>query len=165
MQHLALLSVLFATASALATGFAIHDLTKAPFNAEATLGKGYIARAEPERMTIMCGECDGSPMVDVLLGKQDDGTEKRFREGSTTVGQLETTCKQREPSCRIEALKILPAVGWMSSYRSGAQFGHTAVVFRDGDRLTIRTLATDSKSARTVADALAKTLIPMVVGK
>ena len=149
----------------LATGFATHDLTRVRFDATRALGAGYLARVEPQRMTFVCGECKGGPMLDVLLGRQDDGTEGRVRAGTTTMAELEAICQMRSPSCRIALVRVAPAVGWMSSYRLGAQFAHTVVVLRDGDLLTIRSIAGDSTVARRNADALVARLVPMVVGK
>ncbi|MBK6307055.1 MAG: hypothetical protein IPF87_23140 [Gemmatimonadetes bacterium] len=164
MARLTLRSLLLAAVWPSATGFAIHDLTKAPFDPTTALGMGYIARVEPTRLTMMCPDCIGSPTIDVQLGRQDDGTEGRFRAGTTTVSQLETACRAREASCRIERLQVEPAVGWMSSYRMGAQFAHTTVVLRDGDLLTVRTQASDSASDRRNADAMVVKLVRGVVG-
>ena len=147
-----------------ATGFAIHDLTKAPFDAQATLGEGYVARAEPRRLTVFCAECEGSPMIDVQLGRQSDGTEDRVRRGETTMAQLEAQCQARQAACRLSAVPVDPAVGWMTTYRAGAMYAHTVVVLRDGDLLTARSLAGDSMTARRNVDALLRTLIPVVVG-
>jgi hypothetical protein len=75
MARLTLRSLLLAAVWPSATGFAIHDLTKAPFDPTTALGMGYIARVEPTRLTMMCPDCIGSPTIDVQLGRQDDGTE------------------------------------------------------------------------------------------
>ncbi|MCC7054612.1 MAG: hypothetical protein IT355_15180 [Gemmatimonadaceae bacterium] len=146
------------------TGFAIHDLTQAGFDPAAQLGAGYVARTEPARLTMLCAECAGAPMLDVRLGRQDDGTEGRVRAGTTTMADLEAVCRSRSPSCRIEAVRVAPAVGWMSSYRFGEQYAHTVIVLRDGDLLTIRSLAADSVVARRNADLLVARLVPAIVG-
>lgn len=164
MSRLALAPLLLAPCFAWATGFAIRDLTQAPFVAEQVLGAGYVSRAEPDRLTMMCGECAGSPVIDARIGRQDDGTEGRVRDGTTTMAQLEASCRSREPSCRIEAVPVAPAVGWMSSYRMGEQFAHTIVVLRDGDLLTVRSMATDATTARRNATTMIGSLVRAVVG-
>jgi hypothetical protein len=148
-----------------ATGFAVHDFTQLRFDPDAAIAPGYLMRAEPERMTLVCSQCAGSPMIDVRLGRQDDGTEARVRAGATTMAQLEAQCQARDPACRIEAVKVAPAVGWLSSYRFGEQYAHTLVVLRDGDLLTVRSLASDRQAARRNADVLLEKLVPRVVGK
>lgn len=148
-----------------ATGFAIHDLTRLPVDAATILGPGYVARADSARIIMMCEGCAGTPLVDVRLGRQDDGTEARVRAGTTTVAQLEALCQRRDPACRMTALQVEPAVGWMSSYALGAQSAHTVVVLRDGDLLTIRTLSSDAAIARRNADLLVTKLVPVVVGR
>ena len=124
-----------------ARGFAVQDLT--PFGPvlERALGAGFAHRAEGRRVTLTCPPCKGSPIVDVLLGRQADGTEARVRSGETSIAQLEALCRQRSSSCRLVALDVSPAVGWVSTYGMGSQFGSTAVVLRDGDLLTIRVIA------------------------
>jgi hypothetical protein len=164
MPRFTLLALLLASSAPLPPGFAIRDLTKVPFDAAATLGGGYLSRVEADRMTLMCSDCAGRPVIDVRIGRQEDGTEGRVRDGTTTMAQLESTCKAREPSCRIEALRVAPAVGWMSSYRFGEQFSHTIVVLRDGDLLTIRSMSEDPVTARRNADALVGSLVRTVVG-
>ena len=159
------LSVVIGLVPSLATGFAIHDLTKLPFEPATALGTGYLARTDSARLSMVCTGCTGYPMLDVLLGRQDDGTEGRVRSGVTTIAQLDATCKSRMASCRIDSVAVAPAVGWMSSYRLGAQFAHTIVVIRDGDLLTIRSLAGDSTVARHNADVLLTTVVPAIVGK
>ncbi len=157
-------AIALALGQATAPGFAIHDLTLLRFEPDSALAPGFIMRAAKERLTLLCSQCTGAPMIDVQLGRQDDGTEARVRNGTTSIAQLESRCQSRDPACRIETLKVAPAVGWMSSYRFGEQFAHTIVVLRDGDLLTIRSLATDQRVARQHAETLLATLVPKVVG-
>ena len=158
------LALTLALAAGAVTGFAIRDLTKAPFDADAALGAGYVARVEPTRLTAFCPECEGGPMLDVQLGRQSDGTEDRVRRGVTTMAQLEAQCAARQAGCRIEGVAVEPAVGWLSTYRAGTRFAHTLVVLRDGDLLTMRSIAADSATARRNADILLRTLVPTIVG-
>ncbi|PXW65408.1 hypothetical protein [Methylobacterium sp. B4] len=165
MRRLALALLLgLAPLSALAEGFAARDLTTVASEAKAALGGRYAARAEAARLTLVCTECEGSPMIDVLLGRQADGTEERVRSGQTPIARLEARCRQRNPDCRVTGLSVAPAVGWISRYRMGAMSGATAIVLRDGDLLTIRSLAGDEATASHNARTLVEALSPRIVG-
>lgn len=150
--------------TARAEGFVIRDLTALVPEAKAALGSRFAARAEATRLTLLCAECEGSPMIDVLLGRQADGTEERVRAGQTTVAGLEAVCRQRDPECRLTGLSVAPAVGWISRYRMGSMSGATAIVLRDGDLLTIRSLAADAATASRNARTLVQALAPRIVG-
>jgi hypothetical protein len=146
-------------------GFAIKDLRKLKGNVATVLGPGYIARVDSARITLMCASCAAAPAIDVLLGRQNDGTEARVRAGTTTIAQLDSTCRSRSPTCRIAALRVTPAVGWISGYRFGSQFANTVVVIRDGDLLTVRSIASDSATARRNADRMVARVVPLIVGR
>lgn len=158
-------ALLLAVSQPAARGFAAHDLTRVRFDPVAVLGAGYATRVTADRMTMQCASCDGAPMLDVRLGRQDDGTEGRVRAGTTTIADLEAVCQARDPACRMAMVAVAPAVGWMSSYRIGAQSAHTVIVLRGGDLLSIRSLADDDAVARRNAAALLKKLVPGVVGR
>jgi hypothetical protein len=144
--------------------FAITDLTALRAQPVPLLGRGFIARTDSARITFTCPSCIGTPIVDVLLGRQDDGTEGRVRSGVTSFTTLDSLCRSRNPSCTVSGLKVSPAVGWISSYRLGTQSANTVVVLRGGDLLTIRSIAEDSAVARRNADRLVARLVPRVVG-
>lgn len=110
------LAALSAATAAQAEGFIVDDLTPIGDAAAATLGPGYIFRAKPERVSLYCTECEGSPMFDILLGTQTDGTEERVRSGVTPTAELERQCRSRNEGCRITELDVAPAVGWVSCY-------------------------------------------------
>ncbi|WP_020180774.1 hypothetical protein [Methylopila sp. M107] len=165
MRILACVLALLTATAAHAEGFAVRDLTSVVDEAKAALGPGFQHRAAPERLTLMCLTCEGGPMVDVLLGRQPDGTEQRVRSGETTFESLERRCKEREPACRLSGLDVAPAVGWITSYPMGKTFGATAVVIRDGDLLTIRSIASSANAARANAETLASKLAPQIVGR
>lgn len=148
-----------------AEGLAKPDLTQLAFDRSVLSVGVWIDRAESDRMTLLCMGCDHAPVLDVKIGRQDDGTEDRVRSGETTIAMLEQNCIARDPGCRIEALDVSPAVGWLSSYQIGSQYAHTIVVLRDGDLLTIRSLADDAVTARVNADAAVTTIVPQVVGQ
>jgi hypothetical protein len=146
------------------SGFAVHDLRVLKAQPEALLGRGYIARTDSARMTLTCPTCAGLPSVDVLIGRQDDGTEGRVRSGQTPIAQLDSMCRSRNPSCRIERVAVEPAVGWISSYALGPIAANTVVILRDGDLLTIRSIADSSIKARRNVNQLLRTIVPKIVG-
>lgn len=149
---------------AIAEGFAVRDLATVADEAKTALGGGYAARADAARLTLLCTACAGAPMIDVLLGRQADGTEERVRSGQTPIARLEALCRQRDPECRLTGLLVAPAVGWISTFRMGSMSGATAIVLRDGDLLTIRSLAGDAATASRNARTLVERLAPRIVG-
>ena len=154
-----------APAAARAEGFALRDLTAVEAEARAALGEGFASRAEAARLTLTCPACTDAPMIDVLVGRQADGTEERVRSGQTTVARLEEICRSRNPECRLTGLSVAPAVGWLSAYRMGSLAGATAIVLRGGDLLTVRSLASDADTAGRNARRLVERLAPRVVGR
>lgn len=111
------------------------------------LGPGYIFRAEPERVSLYCAECAGSPMIDILLGTQTDRTEERIRSGVTTMAHVERLCRAHNDGCRIAALDVAPAVGWVSRYPRPSGERATAVIIRDGQLLILRFFASGNAIA------------------
>ena len=167
MRRLApvLLAALAVTPPAFASGFTAADLRRVEGAAVRALGPACLARAEAERLTLTCPDRPGAPIVDLRLGRQDDGTEARVRSGATTVADLERLCREREPACRLSPLDVAPAVGWVSSWPMGDGAGATSVVLRDGDLLTVRALAATPEAARAAIDALLPVVRAGVVGE
>lgn len=165
MRIVALVLLCLWSQAAWAEGFAVQNLTGLADDAKRALGDGYAARAEPQRLTLMCLGCPGGPMVDLQLGRQTDGTEERVRSGETSVAQLEALCRAKSPECRLSALGVAPAVGWISAYPIGKTAGATAIVLRGGDRLTIRAVAETSEAATRQVEALVRTVAPRIVGR
>ena len=161
----ALLAGLLLPGAVRAEGFAVRDLTTVAAAAKAALDGRFQARAEPARLTLACPDCKGGPTVDVLLGRQADGTEARVRSGETPIARLEALCRARNPECRLAGLPVAPAVGWISRYPLGGAAGATPVVLRGGDLLTIRALAADAEAASRTARALVEALAPRIVGR
>jgi len=147
-----------------ADGFAVHDLSQIADRTAAALGDGYIYRASPERLTLTCPQCEGGPMIDILVGRQNDGTEERVRSGATPISRLQEQCQAREPSCIVTALEVSPAVGWISQYPIGASEGSTAVIIRDGDLLTVRSLVSTPGLAVTVTRSVVDVISGDVIG-
>jgi hypothetical protein len=152
-----------ATSAALADGFKTRDLTTLP-DMLPFFGEGYIARVEAERVTIACLECEGTPMMDILIGATKDGTEGRLRSGETTIAKMEALCKQKSLTCTIEGLSIAPAVGYISAYPIGDTAGSTMVIMQDGDMLTVRSLAGTPELARKNAELIKTNLLPSLLG-
>ncbi|WP_442678356.1 hypothetical protein ACSBM8_12575 [Sphingomonas sp. ASY06-1R] len=160
---LPMLAVLAATAAG-ARGFIIKDLTGEGKAAAAALGAGFQLRSTPSRLILHCGSCAGEPVVDLVLGFQSDGTEERVRSGKTTMADLERLCRTRSAQCRITALDVKPAVGWVSAYPIGDRAGATAVIIRDGQLLTIRSVANEAGQTRRNIDRLIPLARSRIVG-
>lgn len=155
----------FAGSAAQAEGFAVRDLRAVKSEISAALDRRFASRAEAKRLTLTCPDCAGAPMIDILLGRQDDGTEARVRSGETTMARLEALCQARSPECRLSALSVAPAVGWITTYAIGSTAGSTAIILRNGDLMTIRSLASDRAVASGNAERLATSIAPMIVGR
>jgi hypothetical protein len=167
LRHTATLAILvlaFSAPSAHARGLATQDLTPLGAVAAKALGTGFNHRAEPGRLTLDCADCAGEPIVDILLGRQADGTEDRVRSGATTIADLERICQSCSSTCRVSAMNVSPAVGWVSAYPIGQGAGATAVVIRGGDLLTIRSVARDPVTARRSIDRLLPMVRAQIVG-
>jgi hypothetical protein len=163
LKSCALLTFMFAT-PALAEGFATRDLTTLP-DLLPFFGEGYIARVEEERTTIACLECEGAPMMDILIGTTSDGTEGRLRSGETKIADLEALCKANSPTCEIEAVNASPAVGYISAYPLGETAGSTMVIMRGSDMLTVRSIAGTPDLARKNAKIIESKVLSLIVGK
>jgi hypothetical protein len=82
------------------------------------------------------------------------------------MADLEQICQASEPSCRITRADIGPAVGWVSSYRSGDAFaGSTLILVRDGNLMTVRSIAPTSEAARQNIRRLQREVLPRIIGR
>lgn len=164
LRYLSALLVVLAASPAVAEGFANDDLTTVPVDTAAYEGGAFEARATaPERLTIFCLDCEGFTAIDVLIGQGDPGTERRLRSGETTVADMEALCRERAPSCRIEAASVGEAIGYRSVYGSTGGAGSTAVLMLDGAMLTIRSIAPDAETASANAETALDAIAPAVV--
>jgi hypothetical protein len=128
-------------------GFAYSDLTKLPKRVFLSSGKTFTAKAEPARLTLACLECTELVAIDILLGKSDDGTEGRIRSGETSIASIEANCQRGDPGCRIEKIDLGGAIGWVSRTGAVGLAISTTVLFKDGDRLIIRSVANNIETA------------------
>ncbi|MBX9930919.1 MAG: hypothetical protein K2Y56_05200 [Methylobacterium sp.] len=151
--------------AAQAEGFAVRDLRTIKSEISAALDRRFTLRAEAKRLTLTCPDCEGAPIIDILLGRQDDGTEARVRSGETTMARLEALCQARSPDCRLSPLSVAPAVGWITTYAIASTAGSTAIILHGGDLLTIRSLASDRAVASGNAERLASSVAPRIVGR
>lgn len=165
MRSLVVALLCLAAGAAQAGGFATRDLTAVAADVTKVLDRRFVSRAEPDRLTLTCPECRGAPIIDILIGRQADGTEDRVRSGQTSIAQLEAICRSRSPDCRLSGLSVAPGVGWISTYAIGTTAGSTAVILRDGDLLTIRSLAGEREVATRHAKTLATSIAPSIVGR
>ncbi len=133
--------------------------------AVAALGAGYVAQIEGDRMTLTCAACDGAPMVELRVGRQEDGTEGRLRSGATSITVLDQQCRGRNPTCRVEGADLGPAVGWVSAYRAGAIAGSTLVLLRDGAMVIARSVAASPEVARGNVERLRAEVLPALIGR
>lgn len=157
-------ALLAASAAPAAAGFAERDLSRISVDVSGYGGGTFTHRAEPSRLTLMCLDCDAMQAVDVLVGRTGDGTEARLRSGATTAADMERLCKQKEPSCTMSARNVGAAVGVQSVWPMGQSAVATVYLYRDGDLLTIRSLAPDAATATANATRAIETLAPQIVG-
>ncbi|BDG73148.1 hypothetical protein [Roseomonas fluvialis] len=150
---------------ALATGRAqAQDLVAMEPRAVAALGEGFIARTEGPLMTLTCPTCEGTPLVEIRVGRQEDGTEQRLRSGYTSIASLDQQCRARNPTCRVERADLGPAVGWVSAYQAGPLSGSTLVLLRQGALVLVRSVGGSPEVARGSVERLRAEVLPALVG-
>ena len=143
----ALLAVLVLAFPAEAKGFKEKDFTKIAVDEAGYVAHDYAVKAQKERIIIACLGCAPPPLIDVRLGRSTDGTEQRYRSGETTIAKMEALCRERSPTCKLNAVEVGGGVGWVTSYPLGAGAGSTTILYQDSDMLTIRSIASDAKTA------------------
>jgi hypothetical protein len=152
----------FATAK---TRFAVtnlNDLSNAPFTIP---GKTFDRITERDRLTLGCTNCADMEGIDIIISKSTDGTEGRYRAGTTTIADIERICKSREPNCRVEAVTVHGAVGWVTrTTLFGRMAVSTTVLFKNGDMLTIRSFSDNAEIAYSNGQAARDQLAPQIVG-
>ena len=153
------------TASAAQDGFATDDLTTLDYDLADYEGGAFQAKKEAGRTSLICLECTSLTAVDIALGETTDGTEERYRSGETTLEHMEGLCQQRDESCTMAHLEIGDAVGWRSSYTAGAMAGATAVLFENGDMLTIRSIGENHEIADANLDRALDEIAPAIIGE
>ena len=150
---------------AAADGFALNNLQKVEVDNSQFAGGTYEHQKERKRIILACTTCDDLTSISVEIGRSTDGTEGRFRSGETTVEKMQNICQQRNPKCRLTRLDLGPAVGWVTQYKLGPIEGSTAVLFRDGDLLTVRTTSDSRNRTGSNMAAALDHIAPQIVGK
>lgn len=154
-----------AATAAYADGFAVKDLGTLQVDPTVFQGGTYDAGStEPARLTVFCTDCSSQTIIDIRLGRSTDGTEERYRSGETTVEQMEAICKSRSESCELKAAEVGDAVGWVTSYEASGGWGSTTVLFKDGDLLTIRSIAASKEQAIANGATARGSIAPMIIG-
>jgi hypothetical protein len=150
-----------------AASFQNTDLDAVGKHAQETLGPGFRAQnTNSRRVDLTCASCAVPTMVSITIGQQTDGTDERVRGGQTTMADLERLCQAREPSCRVTRADMGPAVGWISVYRNSDTFsGSTLVLIRDGNLMTVRSIAPTPEAARDNVQRLQRAVLPQIVGR
>ncbi|TXN06239.1 hypothetical protein FV242_00900 [Methylobacterium sp. WL64] len=164
MRYLLILLGCLVAPAARAQGFVSHDLTGLLDPVRVAIGSMATVQATPLDLNLTCSPCKGSPNVEVQLGRLTDGTEKRVRTGETSLAKLESLCIKQNPDCRLSAVPVSPAVGWITVYALGNGGGSTAVILRDGDLLTIQARADSPGHAEDAVLALTQNVVPKIVG-
>ncbi|WP_224813990.1 hypothetical protein [Hasllibacter sp. MH4015] len=164
MRLLAAILAIFAAAPAAGEGFVVTDLTALSVAPIALDGGTFeVQPVARNRMIVACTDCTELMVIDVVLGRQDDGTEDRLRSGETSIDDIRALCQANTPSCALEGITLGRAIGWVTEYEAGVT-GSTTVLFLDGDLLTIRSIAGDIPTARENGDAVTAALAPMIIG-
>jgi len=141
-----------------------EDLAAIEPRAVAALGAGFVARLDGPQLTLSCAACEGSPVVEIRVGRQEDGTEQRLRSGYTTITSLDQQCRARNPTCRVERADLGPAVGWVSAYQAGPLYGSTLVLLRQGALVLVRSVGGSAEVARGNVERLRAQVLPALVG-
>jgi len=145
----------FVALPAAGDGFKVKDLLDVQIDHAAFIeGEYYSKDTSATRIKVVCEGCE-DVSIDFTLGRSEDGTEGRYRSGETTIEKMEGICQKRNNSCTLSAIAVGDAVGWISTYTTWGLWGSTAILFLDGDLLTIRSFAAEAEvTNRNVATAL-----------
>jgi hypothetical protein len=144
-----------AAAAPAAADFAFTDLTRvnlAPFDKAR-----WTAKAEPNRLTMLCASCPSVTAVDVQMG-DDDGTGERVRSGQTTAESMTAIGRAnaaRNPGVSeyygAEAIRRGGAVGFRQEAKALDRFTVTYILWDGGKRFIVRGLSPSRDEARRVA--------------
>ncbi len=157
-------ALMFATPAA---SFQNADLDVVGNRAQAALGQDFRAQnTNRQRVDPTCESCAVPTMVSSNIGRQSDGTEGRVRNGQTTMVDLERICQSREPDCDLTRADMGGAVGWLTVWRTSDAFaGSTLTLIKDGNVMTVRSIAPTPEAARKIVARLQRAVLPQIVGQ
>ena len=126
---------------ALAEGFKVKDLRNLNVEISGFKGGKFVPKVGQTKLSLLCPNCAGTG-INISLSKITDDTEASYRSGETKIEEMEALCKSRSLTCKLKAVEVAGAVGWVTEYSvTGAIAGSTLVVFKDGDLLMIRSVS------------------------
>lgn len=160
------LTVVLLAGPSLAQSFLTRDLTTlSPSTAGLTGGTFSVAATAPGRLTFYCQGCPNLTAVDVLLGRDADDTEGRYRAGSVSIAALREQCQARNATCTLDAATANGAVGWRTVYKLDQTWGSTTVLFKGSDKLTVRSIAPDAETAEANGKAALQAIGAALIGE
>jgi hypothetical protein len=162
--------------SALAAGFislfawpALAMSVLSGVNTSILEAQGWQMRKENARLTLACGDFEGFVATNILLESARDGTEKRIRSGETTAATMLPVCRENAQAKGSECFglkeaDLAGAVGFVSDVGLGPMgFASTYVLWQNGKRLTIRSVAPTRAEAARVGRLMFKSLASQIV--
>jgi len=154
----------FVALPAAGDGFKVKDLFDVQIDHAAFIEGEYFSKdTSATRIRVVCEGCEDIS-IDFTLGRSEDGTEERYRSGETTIEKMEGICQKRNNGCKLSAIAVGDAVGWISTFTMWGLWGSTAILFLDGDLLTIRSFSAEAEvTNRNVATAL-EVVAPLIIG-
>lgn len=143
----------FAAGTARSEGFVLRDLTVIEADVAAAFGDGYEHWAIPTTLHLGCCDGEEEQVVRLTVDRHTDEIGQQDRTDRDYISGLEQICAGLGPSCEIEEIDAGAALGRRVTVCMRVPLQTTSLfVVKDGDRLTIRSSATDATMARRNAD-------------
>lgn len=151
--------------TAFADGFEAHDLTKMEAAVAETFDKGAYHWAIPANMSISCCGTEEDQLVSVTLDRHTDEMGQENRSDEAYFKDLDAACSMT--GCDIEEIAAGTASARLISIRNmgGGQSGVNIFVVKDGDRLTIQSVAKTRELARDNAVKVLDALKGPIIGR
>ena len=159
----------FASQQAMADGITLTDLRALEFDLETLPFDDYANSAD--RVTLLCSaDCPGITAVDIQLGRAEEGTEQRVRDGTTDAADITALCEQTAsatPGVECLSVEMVTAddyAGWLSDVGiPEEQFITTYQVFGGDYAIRLQSLSPDRELARENALTVFPLLMPQLV--